>query len=70
MSEITRAKFKAATGVDPVDDDLERCNCKKAGEAAHWMCGWDEKRNLPVFWPSDPPPTHRRDLMAGDEQRR
>jgi hypothetical protein len=48
-SVITRAKFLAATGVEPINDDLERCNCAQAGELGHWFCGWDDARNLPVF---------------------
>jgi hypothetical protein len=51
---ITRKKFKEATGCDPVNDDLERCNCKRAGEITHTLCGWDKARNLPVFWPKIP----------------
>jgi len=49
--KITAKRFKAATGVDPELDDLERCNCKHAGELGHWFCGWDTERNLPRFWP-------------------
>ena len=44
--------FKAATGVAPEQDDLERCNCQMAGTIGHLMCGWDQKRNLPNFWPT------------------
>lgn len=51
MKRITAKKFKAATGVAPEQDDLERCNCKRAGEPAHSMCGWDDVRDLPFFWP-------------------
>lgn len=49
--KITAEKFKEATGCDPEQDDLERCNCDKAGQVLHSMCGWDEKHNLPNFWP-------------------
>jgi hypothetical protein len=31
-----------------VDDDLERCNCKRAGEAGHWSCGMC-RHGQPVF---------------------
>jgi hypothetical protein len=51
---ITAKRFTAATGVTPENDDLERCNCKQAGEIGHWFCGWDSARNLPVFWPKLP----------------
>jgi hypothetical protein len=51
---IDAKTFKRATGFAPKDDDLERCNCKKAGEITHSMCGWDYERNLPNFWPKQP----------------
>ena len=47
---ITRKKFKEATGHDPQQDDLERCNCKKAGQDGHTMCGWNKEGGVPVFW--------------------
>ena len=40
-----------AVGCMPEDYDLESCNCLKAGEVAHDMCGWDEVREMPVFVP-------------------
>lgn len=46
---ITAEQFKAATGREPEQDDLERCNCPKAGQMGHWQCGWNEGRNLPQF---------------------
>jgi hypothetical protein len=49
MAEITAEQFEAATGHAPKDDDLERCNCDKAGQIAHTQCGWDHARNLPEF---------------------
>ena len=49
--KITAEMFKKATGVDPEQDDLERCNCDKAGQTFHMMCGWDRKQNRPKFWP-------------------
>jgi hypothetical protein len=49
MTKITRELFLAAVGVEPIQDDLERCNCPQAGEFGHWCCGWDADRNLPVF---------------------
>jgi hypothetical protein len=52
--KIDAKHFKKATGVSPQDDDLERCNCPKAGEMFHTMCGWDRERDLPNFWPKYP----------------
>ena len=56
---ITRAIFIKAVGVEPHDDDLERCNCNEAGQIGHLMCGWDRKRGKPVFIPDPPPITHK-----------
>jgi hypothetical protein len=47
--KITAQLFKQYVGREPEDDDLERCNCKTAGEAGHTFCGWNSKENLPVF---------------------
>lgn len=44
---ISRDAFVAATGREPADDDLDRCNCVMAGEIGHLCCGWDYYRNLP-----------------------
>jgi hypothetical protein len=52
---ITAKYFKEATGMKPEQDDLERCNCPKAGEITHSMCGWDWRLNLPKFWCADVP---------------
>jgi hypothetical protein len=49
MVEITREMFIAYTGFEPVDDDLERCNCKNAGDLGHFHCGWNKARELPQF---------------------
>jgi hypothetical protein len=49
---ITAELFKQYVGREPEDDDLERCNCEKAGQAGqagHMMCGWNSKENLPVY---------------------
>lgn len=32
---ITKKKYKAMTGYDATQDDLERCNCKKGGDIGH-----------------------------------
>ena len=46
---ITRERFVQATGFEPENDDLERCNCPKAGQAGHHHCGWNTTENLPCF---------------------
>ena len=46
---IDAETFKAATGLDPRDDDLERCNCSDAGKLGHYSCGWNVAENMPVF---------------------
>lgn len=46
---ITREQFISATGREPRDDDLDRCNCPFAGKLGHWFCGWDEYANRPMF---------------------
>lgn len=42
-------EFFTATGRLPEDDDLERVNCNKVGQAGHFCCGWCFPHNLPVF---------------------
>ena len=49
MDEITAEMFKEFTGREPMDDDLERCNCKKVGKPRHMSCGWNKVLNLPRF---------------------
>jgi len=49
VKAITRENFIEATGREPEQDDLERCNCDKAGEVGHMFCGWDYTLNKPVF---------------------
>jgi hypothetical protein len=46
---ITSQEFRKATGRDPAQDDLERCNCKYAGKLGHSDCGWNKEHNLPNF---------------------
>lgn len=46
---ITAEYFQEATGREPKDDDLERCNCSSAGALRHSMCGWNWDKNLPCF---------------------
>lgn len=52
-SEITAEMFKKATGEEPRDDDLRRCNCARAGESGHEFCGWNYQANLPCFMKRD-----------------
>lgn len=49
MKTITAEYFKEATGREPESDDLERCNCPRAGKMNHNQCGWDDEANLPWF---------------------
>lgn len=46
---ITAAYFEKRVGHPPENDDLDRCNCDKAGETGHWYCGWDWEADLPQF---------------------
>jgi len=46
---ITAKQFEEAVGRPPENDDLERCNCVKAGTLEHMCCGWDEISDLPWF---------------------
>ncbi len=46
---ITRQMFQRSTGNLPQQDDLERCNCPKAGQSGHDSCGWCEVHNGPMF---------------------
>ena len=50
---ITAEMFKEATGHEPEQDDLERCNCQQAGSPMHMYCGWNYKANLPIFMDRD-----------------
>tara|TARA_Y100001956_G_C4091957_1_gene173369 strand:- start:182 stop:349 length:168 start_codon:yes stop_codon:yes gene_type:complete len=47
--KITSEKFEKCTGHKPVNDDLERVNCPKAGKINHLSCGWNHKRDMPIF---------------------
>jgi hypothetical protein len=42
-------EFEQKTGYPPIQDDLERVNCKQVGEAGHWQCGWCKVHDLPRF---------------------
>jgi len=47
--KITAEMFIKATGYAPQHDDLDRCNCTRAGDIGHWSCGWCEEHNKPRF---------------------
>lgn len=67
--EITAAMFEAATGDKPVNDDLERSNCDKAGEFGHFFCGWCEEENLPMFM-ADPKYARKQEEKAAERVRK
>jgi hypothetical protein len=46
---ITFEQFKVAVGTDPIQDDLERSNCDKAGHPGHSCCGWCITHNKPRY---------------------
>lgn len=45
----TTEEFLAATGRMPAYDDLDRVNCRHAGDTGHKNCGWCEKHNGPAY---------------------
>ncbi len=49
VNMITAESFTKHVGFPPENDDLERCNCEKAGELGHFSCGWDHSKNLPRY---------------------
>jgi hypothetical protein len=48
-SVITREKFIASVGREPISDDLDRCNCTEAGLLGHTSCGWCLNCDKPRF---------------------
>ena len=46
---ISAEKFYQATGREPRDDDLERCNCTRVGRIGHECCGWNVEHDKPQF---------------------
>lgn len=46
---MDEAEFRRRVGTPPVQDDLDRVNCPKAGEMGHWQCGWCEEHDRPRF---------------------
>lgn len=49
MRLITETLFTACVGRKPEQDDMERVNCKKAGEPGHHFCGWNWVHSAPCF---------------------
>ena len=47
--KITKEYFIEKTGIEPKDDDLERCNCLMAGEFGHNCCGWFFVHEKPII---------------------
>lgn len=47
-TEITAEVYCKLFGYPPVDDDLERINCKKTG-FGHSVCGWCKEHNKARF---------------------
>jgi len=43
----TEEQFNVAAGRYPIEDELERVNCAKAGHAGHYLCGWCDKHDKP-----------------------
>lgn len=41
--------FKEQVGREPVDDELERCNCQEVGRVGHQLCGWCMDHKIPRF---------------------
>jgi hypothetical protein len=46
---VNAEEFKAKTGQEPENDDLERVNCDKVGQVGHFMCGWCLHCDRPKF---------------------
>jgi len=47
--QMTAKEFKEKTGMEPVNDDLDRVNCPDAGKLGHWQCGWCKEHDKPYF---------------------
>lgn len=46
---MNREQFITITGFEPVNDNLERANCDKAGQAGHISCGVCTGCGRPLF---------------------
>ncbi len=53
LQPITAQQFKDSTGAEPIQDDLERCNCPTVGTSGHYFCGWNYVKNVPMFVSQD-----------------
>ena len=49
MKRMTALEFTKNTGKPPVLDQLERVNCKLAGDIMHFHCGWCPEHNRPRY---------------------
>lgn len=49
MKKWNANQFLKHVGREPENDDLDRCNCKQAGEQGHRACGICEEHRMPVF---------------------
>lgn len=41
--------FEQKIGRAPEQDELDRVNCKRAGDTGHWLCGWCDEHDKPHF---------------------
>ena len=62
MNEL---EFHVIVGRPPVQDDLERANCDKAGQMGHWFCGTCPTCGSPIFLANN-----ACCVTAGEENRR
>lgn len=46
---MTEEEYKVKFGSEPIQDDLDRVNCKEAGKVGHFCCGECEKHLKPRF---------------------
>lgn len=46
---MTAEEYEELLGVAPIQDDLERVNCKTAGQTGHRQCGWCLEHQKPRF---------------------
>ena len=46
---MTTEEFEKVVGRPPVEDDMERANCEKAGWAGHHQCGICTEHGKPRF---------------------
>jgi hypothetical protein len=58
--------FREAVGMDPHQDDLQRCNCPQAGKPHHAGCRWNKTVSLPCFIVSPFAPEAEQRKQAAD----